>query len=281
MNKPKDPNRAEPGAAPVVKYLRSSALPGIMLVATSFAGPMPPSTIDRRWIFARTLAGDGDVLVGKSEVRMHAGSLLALEPGDCITPLRRRSEASAHHSMLLEPDFAKSFVDSAFPDGKAKLQRGVLGAAALRAFDGLYEAVEADAETLEQEGLLAAFLEAASDDLGAPLETTVVTPPVLRARTYIEERFAEDVRLEHLEAEVGLSRFYLVRRFRAEVGMPPHAFQLAMRLDRARVLVASGMALADVAARCGFTDQSHLTRHFRRAVGVAPGAYARSTRPRR
>jgi AraC-like DNA-binding protein len=281
MTKPKEQNQAEPGNAHVVKYLRSSALPGIMLVSSSFSGPMPQSTMDRRWLFARTLTGDGDVLVGKTEVRMHPGSLLALEPGDCVTPLRRRSDASTHHSMMLETEFAQTFVQSAFPDGTAKLRRGVLGTAAVRAFDALYDAVALEAAALEQEGLLATFLEAASEDVGAPLESAVVTVPVARAKKYIEEHFAEDVRLEHLEAEVGLSRFYLVRRFRAEVGMPPHAYQLAMRLDRARALVSSGMALADVAARCGFTDQSHLTRHFRRAVGVAPGAYARSTRPKR
>lgn len=279
MTKPKDETSGAPRNE--VSYLQSKALPGVMLVRSSFSGSMPPSTIDRRWTFARTDGGDGDVVVGKREIRMEAGVLLALEPGDCVTPLRRRSDSSSFRTVLLDPDFAAVFVESAFPDGMARLQRGVLGTVAVRAFDAFFDAVADDEPALEQEGLLAAFLEAASDDIGEPLATAVVTPPIARARKYIEDRFAEDVRLEHLEAEVGLSRFYLVRRFRAEVGMPPHAYQLALRLDHARVLVASGMALADVAARCGFTDQSHLTRHFRRAVGVAPGAYARSSRARR
>ena len=183
--------------------------------------------------------------------------------------------------MLVEPEFAATFVETAFPDGGVKLRRGLLGEAVVRAFDAFWEAVTANEPTLEQEGLLTAFLEAASDDADGGLATAPVTPPIARAKKFIEDRFADDVRLEHLEAEVGLSRFYLVRRFRAEVGMPPHAYQLALRLDRARVLVASGMALADVASRCGFTDQSHLTRHFRRATGVAPGAYARSAGVRR
>ncbi len=273
------PAEAPPGTE--IRYQRSSVLPGIMLVTSCFRGDRPPSTIDRRWLFARTDAGDGDVLVGKTEVQLTTGTLIALEPGDCVTPLRRRSESTSHRTLLADPEPVARFFDGAFPDGKARLRRGLLGEAAVRAFDALWEAVVANEPSIEQEGLWAAFLETACEDVGAPMVTTVMTPPVARAKKYIEERFNEDVRLEHLEAEVGLSRFYLVRRFRAEVGMPPHAYQLAMRLDRAKTLVVSGMALADVAARCGFTDQSHLTRHFRRAVGVAPGAYARSAGVRR
>ncbi|MCU1277257.1 MAG: AraC family transcriptional regulator [bacterium] len=270
----------EAGKAPEVSYLRPAALPGIMLVTAKFDGPMPPSTIDRRWTFCRTDEGDGDVSVGRVEVRLQPGTLLALEPGDCVAPLRRRTSGSKHRTLLVEPEYAADFVKNAFPDGGVKLRRGLLGEAAVRTFDNFFEAVSDNEPALEQEGLLSAFLEAASDDTTV-LATAAVTPPVARAKKFIEDRFADDVRLEHLEAEVGLSRFYLVRRFRAEVGMPPHAFQLALRLDRARVLVASGMALADVASRCGFTDQSHLTRHFRRATGVAPGAYARSAGVRR
>jgi AraC-like DNA-binding protein len=266
--------------APEVSYLRPAALPGVMLVSATFAGTMPPSTIDRRWTFARVVEGDGDCSVGRTEVRLQVGTLLALEPGDCVQPLRRRSQSSSFRSLLVEPEYAADFVKNAFPDGGVHLRRGLYGETAVRAFDAFWEAVSNNEPALEQEGLLSAFLEAASDDASV-LTTTEVTPPVARAKKYIEERFADDVRLEQLEAEVGLSRFYLVRRFRAEVGMPPHAYQLALRLDRARVLVASGMALADVASRCGFTDQSHLTRHFRRATGVAPGAYARSAGVRR
>ena len=182
---------------------------------------------------------------------------------------------------MVEPEFASRFLATAFPDGNVKLRRGLLGEAACSAFDAFWNSVSSGEARSTQEELLSAFLETASDASSGGLPPAELTPPIARAKKLLEDRFADDVRLEHLEAEIGLSRFYLVRRFRAEVGMPPHAFQLAMRLDRARVLIAEGMALADVASRCGFTDQSHLTRHFRRATGVAPGAYARSAGIRR
>jgi AraC-like DNA-binding protein len=64
-----------------------------------------------------------------------------------------------------------------------------------------------------------------------------------------------------------------VRRFKSEVGLPPHTYQIALRLQLARRLIERGTRPADAAAEAGFTDQSHLHRHFRR-MGMTPGAYA-------
>ena len=103
---------------------------------------------------------------------------------------------------------------------------------------------------------------------------------VRRARAYLDERWAVRVPLAELAAHAGLSRFELARTFRAQVGLPPHAYQLDRRIARARALLASGDPVASVALECGFSDQPHFTRTFKRAVGVAPGAYARSCKTR-
>jgi AraC-like DNA-binding protein len=84
------------------------------------------------------------------------------------------------------------------------------------------------------------------------------------------------VSLADLSTVAGLSRFELVRRFRADTGMPPHAFQIDLRIGRARRMLAAGEAPAAVAASCGFADQAHLTRTFRRSVGVTPARFARA-----
>ena len=85
--------------------------------------------------------------------------------------------------------------------------------------------------------------------------------------------------MAELSAEAGLSRFELVRRFGEQNGVTPHAFQTNLRVDHARKLLAAGMPPAAVAVECGFADQPHLTRVFKRAVGVSPGRYARAVGP--
>ena len=94
------------------------------------------------------------------------------------------------------------------------------------------------------------------------------------AREYLEDNLAENVSLEDLARLTNLSPFHLTRVFREEVGMPPHAYQMQARLGRARELLLRGLPVARVAQETGFADQSHLTRRFKRLVGVTPGNYA-------
>lgn len=100
---------------------------------------------------------------------------------------------------------------------------------------------------------------------------------VRRARAHLRERWDQRVTLVELAAVAGLSRFELVRRFREQSDVTPHAFQTDLRIAEARRLLTAGSSPAAVAAACGFADQPHLTRVFKRAVGVTPGRYARAT----
>ena len=72
-----------------------------------------------------------------------------------------------------------------------------------------------------------------------------------------------------------MSPFALLRAFRSETGLPPHAYLNQLRVRLARRLLDDGLAPAMVAAEAGFADQAQLTRHFKRVVGVPPGAYQR------
>jgi AraC-like DNA-binding protein len=73
-----------------------------------------------------------------------------------------------------------------------------------------------------------------------------------------------------------------VRCFGGRFGLPPHRYLTGRRVDRARRLLLAGAPAADVAAATGFTDQAHLTRHFKRYLGTTPGRYSkvRKTLPR-
>ncbi|WP_281315363.1 AraC family transcriptional regulator [Polyangium sp. y55x31] len=104
---------------------------------------------------------------------------------------------------------------------------------------------------------------------------------VALAREYLHAHPGEQVPLDKLAAVAGLSKYHLVRAFRAAVGMPPHAYQLRLRLTRSLFLLRQGQPPSVIAYELGFADQSHYTRAFRAEFGTTPGAWLRDlARPR-
>jgi AraC family transcriptional regulator len=99
-----------------------------------------------------------------------------------------------------------------------------------------------------------------------------------RVLDYIEERLGAKLTLEDIAAAVELSKSHFARAFRSTLGISPMAYVAARRVERAKcMIINSAESLADIALSCGFADQSHLSRQFRRAVGVTPGRWRRSS----
>jgi AraC family transcriptional regulator len=97
-----------------------------------------------------------------------------------------------------------------------------------------------------------------------------------RAKEIILADLAGSTPLPQLAEACGLSVSHFAHAFRRTTGLPPHAWLLRARVERAMTLLRGGnKSLSDIALACGFTDQSHFTRVFRRRVGVTPGAWRR------
>jgi transcriptional regulator GlxA family with amidase domain len=99
---------------------------------------------------------------------------------------------------------------------------------------------------------------------------------VHRAQKVLQERFAKPVSLAELSRICDVSPFQLIRRFHRVLGVTPFAYLAQFRVNRAQAMLCQGHALSDVAYTCGFSDQSHMTRAFKQALGLPPGEYARS-----
>lgn len=93
------------------------------------------------------------------------------------------------------------------------------------------------------------------------------------ARDYLDAHFEEDVSLADVSTAAGLSRAHLIRAFKAEFHVAPHAWLTDRRIREAGRLLRKGASIADTAADCGFADQAHLTRHFKARIGVTPAVY--------
>jgi AraC-like DNA-binding protein len=147
-----------------------------------------------------------------------------------------------------------------------------------RRFSAMHLAAEQCACGLEIEGALHELLDDVTTAV-APRQRNAAGPTARKAIRAAIDRIHDDIpaaiALDELASIAGVSRFTLVRQFKTEVGLPPHKYQIALRVQLARRLIDAGHRPADAAAQAGFTDQSHLTRHFRR-MGMTPAAYARS-----
>ncbi|GAB7537001.1 AraC family transcriptional regulator [Burkholderia sp. 3C] len=134
-----------------------------------------------------------------------------------------------------------------------------------------------DADARDKEAALIEFVGACDAAQGLP-----VAPPVApahladRIRPALDCLRAEpdsDIALDGLARLAGMSRYQLIRAFRAVTGMTPHVWQLNQRINLARARIRDGDSLAAVAQHLGFADQAHFQRVFKAYAGVTPGTF--------
>jgi AraC-like DNA-binding protein len=94
------------------------------------------------------------------------------------------------------------------------------------------------------------------------------------AREYLAAHARDQTPASTLEQVAGTDRFTLARHFRRAFGTSPDRYRTMRRLELARGEIEAGVSLAQVAARTGFADQSHMTRQFKRTYGIPPGHWA-------
>jgi AraC family transcriptional regulator len=99
-----------------------------------------------------------------------------------------------------------------------------------------------------------------------------------RAIEVINDRLEVGITLDELAAAAGVSTSHFEVLFKRSTGVSAYQYLIRCRVERAKQLLRhESLSLAEVAARSGFCDQSHLTRHFRRITGVTPGGYRRGS----
>jgi AraC-like DNA-binding protein len=103
---------------------------------------------------------------------------------------------------------------------------------------------------------------------------TVDGRKMARAADYIRAHCAQSLRLDEICQAAGLSPSWLVRAFKQHYGITPHAYLINCRVQRARHALKRGGRIVDVALECGFADQAHFQRIFKRQMTATPRQYA-------
>lgn len=96
-----------------------------------------------------------------------------------------------------------------------------------------------------------------------------------KVRAFIFEQISNRITIESLAKEVGLSPFHFAREFKQTFGMSPAQFILRLRLEKARKLMRTDISLSEVSVECGFSQQSHMTKYFKRCFDITPNKYRR------
>jgi AraC-like DNA-binding protein len=150
----------------------------------------------------------------------------------------------------------------------------------IEGFLSLHRALEANRDAFHERELLVGTFGRLFERHGsgggriesAPRDQVLVN----RVIEVMRARHAEDLGLEELARDIGLTTFQLIGLFRRTVGLTPHAYLTQIRLGAACRGLRQGLPIADVATAAGFYDQSALTRHFKRTYALTPRQFARA-----
>ena len=264
-----------------IGFRRSPDLPGVEILDADHTG--------REWRWFNTAYGVAvsrtwhcDVVYRRRRQEMRPGMVFCAEAGEVHSTPGVRNVGS-FSALMVEPIVLSDYV--AEHTGSRDLPHWAAIAAKpspnlARRLSVLVGSVGQDRTALQLQSAFVDLVESLLDEFAETL-------PRARRPINLSSRAAERIReclhedhggkgdLATLAQQTGLSRFQVLREFKRRYGLPPYAYQLCVRIAHARALLQRDVSPAEVAATCGFADQSHLTRHFRRMVGITPLRYAR------
>ena len=269
-------------AVEVARYWRHAAVEGVDLLQARYLTHRYGRHAHETYTFGLIEAGVEEFEYGGSLLRASAGAVALLDPDVVHTGQAATPAGWSYRVLYPKVSVVKDVAaDLGWPAGTPRFPQTVLHdattAALLRSAHQAAEYGDQLASSTLLRTALAGLLRAhaAAGPSLSPVPARTAPAAIRAVRELLHERLADPPTLAELAAMAELSQFALLRAFRAATGLPPHAYLNQVRVRQARLLLDAGVPAADVAGQIGFADQAHLTRHFKRVVGVPPAAYQR------
>lgn len=258
-----------------LSYARSDALPGVEL--------MTARSSSRHWrVFHEQYAiCSNDVVAAeiryrKNTHRITDRSISLFEPGE-THETHRVVKPQDFQVLFLVPDTMQKFSEEMNIRGQPHFKPVPdINEHLYSSCKHLHTSIINDAPAIEQQSRLTecvGMLLLNHAEKRVPNMPDLGKQQLFRARDYLHDQYAQSVSLEDIAAIAGLSRFHFLKVFSAQFGLPPHMYQISLRIERSLPLLRQGMSPPQIAETLGFYDQSHFIRHFKRTMGVTPGNY--------
>lgn len=221
-------------------------------------------------------AGGHGSLSGRGQVEAGPGAFISVNPGEVHDGRALGRRARSWRILYIEPGLLADLLEDVAGGGATfEFTRPAFADPRLRApFEAAFAHTHGG-DALSCESAMLELVAGLRSHAGPPSRHSFRAAPDLhRARERLDACPAAAITLSELARECSLSRFQFLRAFARAFALPPHAYLVQRRLACARRLLRAHVPSAEVAARTGFSDQSHLTRCFSRQFGISPARYA-------
>ncbi|HWZ90465.1 MAG TPA: AraC family transcriptional regulator [Polyangiaceae bacterium] len=273
-------NGQRPPPQEFIGYRRAAALPGIE-VLDAHHSPRQWRCVNDSFALTFLRTWHGDVSYRGVKHAARPGLIVCNQPGEALLAAPHAGVAGSFNVLELRRELFEEYMRAHQTRAVRFEWRAVVPAISdafslqmrrlLAAMDPSTPPLELQSEAIELSHFLVRELVTA--DVVAPARASAgLFRVAARMRECLhEEGFQLD--LDTLAQRAGISKFHALRAFKRRYGLAPHAYQLCVRVKRASQLLAAGASPAEAAAACGFSDQSHMNRHFKRIVGITPKQY--------
>lgn len=275
----------EPGPGEAARYWRHAAVPGVDLLRARYITHRYARHTHETYTMALIEAGIEEFSHAGRLLRAGAGAIALLNPEVVHTGHAGSPEGWSYRVLypsvsVVRGVAAELGMPRGTPGFPETVVRDARGARLVRAAHLAAEQGDPLASSSLLHMALAGLLRAHAAPAGGGSGASRGAPSGGQAVRTVEDLLRTQVTrppsLDELARVTGLGPYALLRAFRAQTGLPPHAYLNQVRVRLARRLLDMGVPPAEVAATAGFADQAHLTRQFKRIVGVPPGAYQRA-----
>ncbi|MFM2486153.1 helix-turn-helix domain-containing protein [Celerinatantimonas yamalensis] len=264
------------------QFVKSADLDEMILLEASMSDFSYGIHAHEEFSFGVTLSGRQDFFALGEHHKSYSGNVIIFNPEDAHDG-HSGGDATLHYKMLyIHPDQLLPLLQSTGIHRtqnfriKHTVQDNIVLKTHILRLAALVESHTSSA--LEYTSALFEFAEYLAHQKGVQLESKRHSkdPVFERVREYLHTHVGDDVSLDQLSQVAHLSKYHLLRCFRAYFGMTPHQYWQNYRVNRAKEALKQGMPLADVAFTFGFTDLSYFNRRFKPMFGLTPYQFRRT-----